>query len=116
MEAYQNNCRLLVGLHAITRRIRQDIGELGPGIRAVAASDAPLPLVDKRPRLLMIYDKMNKSFRENGHFDKLRDAGLHVKIVKSLSDMALCGAGAPHLNLPISSGAIPSSPWIWRRS
>lgn len=90
-EAYQNNCRLLVGLHKIVRRIRPDIEQLGSGIRAVAASDASPLLVDKRPRLLMIYDEDDKSFIENGHFDKLKDSGLPVQIVKSLSEVALCG-------------------------
>ncbi len=92
-KAYQNNCRLLVGLHAIARRIRPDIEELGAGILAVAASDAPPPLVDTEPRLLIIYDKEDKSFIENGHFDKLKDAdsGWTVQIVKSLSEVVLGG-------------------------
>jgi hypothetical protein len=90
-EAYQENCRLLVKLHNIARDIRPDIKELGAGILAVAASDAPLPLVDQKPRLLIIYDKDDKSFIENGHLDKLKGAGLRVKTVKSLSDLALCG-------------------------
>jgi hypothetical protein len=89
-EAYQTNCRLLVGLHAIARRIRPDIEELGPGILAVAASDAPQPLLDIEPRLLIVYDKADKSFRENGHFDKLMGTGLRVEIVEGLSDVALC--------------------------
>jgi hypothetical protein len=90
-KAYQNNCRLLVGLHKIARDIRPDIKELGAGILAVAASDAPLPLVDKNPRLLIIYDTNDKTFIENGHSDKLKRAGFPPKIVKSLSDLALCG-------------------------
>jgi hypothetical protein len=89
-KAYQNNCRLLVGLHAIARLIRPDIEELGPGILAVAASDAPQPLVDIEPRLLILYEKEDKSFRENGHFDKLRGTGLRVEILEGLSDLALC--------------------------
>jgi hypothetical protein len=88
-KAYQKNCGLLVGLHAIARRIRPDIEELGPGILAVATSDAPPPLVDTEPRLLIIYDKDDKSFRENGHFDKLKGTGLRVEIVEGLSDVAL---------------------------
>jgi hypothetical protein len=44
------------------------------------------------PRLLVVYDKNDKSFIEKRHLDKLRDkAGLHVKIVKSLSEVALRG-------------------------
>jgi hypothetical protein len=82
---------LLVGLHEIASGIRSEIEELGPAIREVAASNAPPLLVDRKPRLLVIYDKNDKSFIENGHFDKLRDTGLHVKIVTSLSDLALCG-------------------------
>jgi hypothetical protein len=89
-EAYQENCSLLVKLHKIARDIRPDIKELGAGILAVAASNTRLPLVDKKPRLLIIYDKDDKSFIENEHFDKLEGAGFPVKTVKSLSDLALC--------------------------
>lgn len=88
-EAYQHNCRLLVALHAIASRFRPDIEELGQGIRATAAADAPPPLLDKKPRLLIFYDKENESFRKHGHFDKLLGAGWHVKLVKNLSDAAL---------------------------
>jgi hypothetical protein len=88
-EAYQENCRLLVTLHKIARRIRPEIEELGAGILAVAASHAPQPLVDIKPRLLVIYDKKDETFIENRHFDKLVRDGLHVKVVKSLSDLAL---------------------------
>ncbi len=90
--AYKENCRLLVKLHEIALRVRPDIEELGPGITAVAASDAALPLLDKRPRLLIAYDKGDESFTENGHFDKLRLSGEHVKIVKRLNDLDLCQA------------------------
>jgi hypothetical protein len=91
-EAYQENCRLLVGLHEIASGIGPNIEELGAGIRAVAANDAPPLLVDMDPRLLVVYDKNDKSFIEKRHLDKLRDkAGLHVKIVKSLSEVALRG-------------------------
>jgi len=86
--AYRNNCRLLVGLHAITGCA---LPELGPGIRAVAASDAPPLIVDPNPRLLIIYDKTDRSFEENGHADKLRGAGVPLRIVKKLNDLALCG-------------------------
>ena len=90
--AYQKNCRLLVGLHEIASGIRSEIEELGTAVREVAVSDAPPLFVDKKPRLLVVYDKNDKSFIEKRHFVKLRDTGLHVKIVKSLSDLALCGA------------------------
>lgn len=89
--AYQRSCRLLVDLHVVARRFRPDIEELGRGIRAVAASNAPPLSVDTEPRLLIIYDKKDEAFRKHGHFDKLVDAGLHVKTVESLSDVALCG-------------------------
>ena len=89
-EAYRENCSLLVKLHKIARDIRPDIKELGAGILAVAASNTRLPLVDKKPRLLIIYDKDDKSFIENEHLDKLEGAGFPVKTVKSLSDLALC--------------------------
>jgi len=88
-KAYQNNCSLLVELHKIARYIQPGIEELGARIRAVAASDTPLPLVDKEPRLLIIYDTNDNSFRENGHLDKLRFSGLRVKTVESLSELAL---------------------------
>ncbi len=89
-EAYQQTCRLLVKLHAIAKCVRPDIEELGPGIQAVAKSNATPPSIDVKPRLLIIYDKNDKSFIENGHLDKLMGAGLHVKIVKSLNNVALC--------------------------
>jgi len=88
--AYQENCSLLVKLHAIAKLIRPDIEELGKGIQAVAASNAPLPAVDKKPRLLIIYDKNDTSFRENGHDDKLKRADWGPKIVKTLSYLPLC--------------------------
>lgn len=87
--AYKENCRLLVKLHEIARRMRPGIEELGPGIQAVGASDAALPLLVKRPRLLIAYDKDDESFTQNGHFDKLSLSGEHVKIVKNLSDLDL---------------------------
>ena len=91
-EAYKENCRLLVKLHEIARRVHPNIEELGPGIMAVGASDAAMPLLDKRPRLLIAYDKDDKSFTQEGHFDKLELSGEHVKIVKRLSDLDLCQA------------------------
>jgi len=90
-KAYRENCRLLVELRKIARHIRPNIEELGAGIEAVAASDAHPPLVDKKPRLLIIYDKDDKTFIENGHCDKLKRAGFPPIIVKSLSDLALPG-------------------------
>ena len=90
-KAYQNNCCLLVRLHKIASDIRSDIKQLGPAIRAVAASDVPPLLVDKEPRLLIIYDKKDESFREKGHLDKLKGTGLRVKTLESLSELALCG-------------------------
>ena len=86
--AYQHNCQLLVKLHAMTKGA---CPKLGPGIRAVEAIGAPPLLVDPKPRLLIIYDKPDKSFEENGHADKLRGAGVPVKIVKELNEVALCG-------------------------
>lgn len=89
-KAYQENCRLLVGLHKIASDLRPDIEELGIGIGEVAASDA-LPLVDIKPRLLVVYDKDDKSFVGNGHLAKLRRNGLCVQTVESLSELPLCG-------------------------
>jgi hypothetical protein len=89
--AYQENCRLLVELHKIARRISPDIEELVAGILAVAASNATAPSIDVKPRLLIMYDKDDKSFRENRHFDKLKDDGWTVQIVESLGEVALRG-------------------------
>ncbi len=88
-KAYQYTCRMLVELHAVASRLGPDIGELGPGIRAVAASDAPPLCVDQEPRLLVLYDEENESFTKNRHFHKLVDAGLRVKTVETLSDIVL---------------------------
>lgn len=91
-KAYQETCSLLVKLHAIARKdVRPDIEDLGPGIHAVADSNAMLISVDPKPRLMIIHDKKDESFEENGHADKLRRAGVPVKMVKSLSELALCG-------------------------
>lgn len=87
-KAYQENCRLLVELHAIARAIRPDIKKLGEGILAVAANDLP-PLVDIKPRLLIIYDKNDTSFIEKGHLDNLERRGLHPQIVKKLNQVVL---------------------------
>lgn len=90
-DAYRHNCRLLVGLHRIAKRLRPDIEDLGPGIQAVAHPDA-IPLsVDNNPRLLVIYDEKDEAFRKHRHYDKLVDNGWHVKLVESLNEVALCG-------------------------
>ena len=88
-KAYQENCRLLDQLHAIAKGLRRDIEELGEGIQAVAAPSATPPPVDPKPRLMIVYDKNDKSFEGNGHADKLRKAGVHVQLVKNLRDVRL---------------------------
>jgi hypothetical protein len=90
-KAYQTNCDLLVRLHAIAKSAGQDIEELGQGIRAMASGTATSFSIDVKPRLLIVYDENDKSFIEKRHLDKLNCTGLHVKIVKSLNDLALCG-------------------------
>jgi hypothetical protein len=91
IDAYRNNCRLLVGLHEIANSNDLDIGELGPGIQKVAASGETSLSVDPKPRLLIIYDRKDESFRQNQHLNKLRGAGWQVQTVESLSELALCG-------------------------
>jgi hypothetical protein len=92
--AYQNTCRLLVAFRRLAKSMNLGIEELGPGIIAAAAPDAPSLLVDDEPRLL-IDDRtsddlsINSAFTKNGHLDKLRNKGLHVQMVHSLNQMTL---------------------------
>ena len=92
--AYQNTCRLLVAFRRLATRVNPGIEELGSGIIAAAAPDAPSLLVDDEPRLL-IDDRTRDShtsslaFTKNGHLDKLRNMGLHVQMVHSLNQMTL---------------------------
>jgi hypothetical protein len=86
---YQNACRLLVAFHVIAKRFNPVIEELGAGVRAVAIDGAPPPLVDDKPRLLIDDLQADASFKENGHLDKLRNTGLHVKVVRSQAQMGL---------------------------
>ena len=67
------------------------IEELGPGIVAAAAADAPSLLVDDEPRLLIDNRTGNVAFAQNGHLRKLRGAPhkIHVQMVSGLDDMAL---------------------------
>jgi hypothetical protein len=99
--AYQNACRLLVEFHEMAKRINPDtkIKELGEGITAAAASDAPLLDVDDEPRLLIDDRTRNVTFTKNGHLDKLRNSklrnnklrntDLHVQMVQSPDQMTL---------------------------
>lgn len=88
---YQNACRLLVAFREVAKRVNPDIEELGPGLIAAAAPDAPPLLVDDAPRLLIDDRAGNLAFTQNGHLQKLRDKprGLHVQMVTGLDDMAL---------------------------
>ena len=87
--AYQNACRLLVGFHGIAKRINSTIEELGPGIVAAAAAEAPPPLVDDKPRLLIDNRQDNVTFKKNGHLEKLYRTGLHVQMVQWQDQMTL---------------------------
>ena len=89
--AYQNVCRLLVEFREIAKGVNPEIEELGPGIVAAAASDAPALLIDDKPRLLIDDRLGNGSFTKNGHLQKLRDepCNLHVQMVTELDDMIL---------------------------
>jgi hypothetical protein len=94
--AYQEACRELVALHALAATLRADLPPLGPGIRAVAAADAPLPLVDDRPRLIVDDREGNASFEAKGHLSKLRGpCGLFVQVVKSVDEMGLARIAPP---------------------
>jgi hypothetical protein len=89
--AYQNACRLLVAFRELAKRVNPGIEELGPGIVAAAAADAPSLLVDDEPRLLIDNRTGNIAFSQNGHLQKLRGAPheIHVQMVSGLDDMAL---------------------------
>ena len=87
--AYQHACRLLVGFHGLAKAINPGLEELGPGIIAVAAAEAPSLRVDADPRLLIDNRKGTGSLEKNGHLKKLRDNGIHVQMVSGLGDMAL---------------------------
>jgi hypothetical protein len=76
--------------------VNPGIEELGPGIVAAAAADAPSLLVDVEPRLLIYNKPENTAFIRDGHLKKLRCANnIHVQMVSGLDDMAL--ETRPHL-------------------
>ncbi len=89
--AYQNTCCLLVEFRRLAMSVNPRIEELGPGIIAAAAVDAPSLLVDDEPRLLIDDRVGNVAFTQNGHLKKLREkpCGIHVQMVSRLDDMAL---------------------------
>jgi hypothetical protein len=91
VRAYQETCRMLVGLHAVARCVCPEIQELGSGIRAVAAAGAPPLGIDCKPRLVIDNCGENVSFEENKHLEKLRSApyNLQVKMVEKLKDLVL---------------------------
>ncbi len=85
--AYHETCRILFGLHAFAVGRGMNPGELGAGIRAVAASAQP-PGLDRRVRLLIDATgtteelaRRRKTFIENGHLKKLQDRGHVVQMV-----------------------------------
>lgn len=88
--AYQQCCRQLVAFHALARTLRHDVPPLGAAIVAVAAPDAPLPLIDDAPRLIIDDRAHNVSFTTNGHLTKLRGpCGVFVQMVQSVDDLPL---------------------------
>jgi hypothetical protein len=88
-QACKRTCEILVGLHEMAKRLRPDIEELGLGIQEVAKPGAALPLIDKKPRLLIDDRTGNVAFTKNGHLDKLRHMGLHVQMVQNDDQMTL---------------------------
>ena len=87
---YQKACRRLVEFRDLAAKVNPDIGELGPGIAAVAASDESGLCLDDVPRLLIDDRTADASFTRDGHLEKLLDVcGSHVQVVKSLDDMTL---------------------------
>jgi len=95
--AYQNTCRLLVKFHAIAKSIHPEIEELGMGIVAAAAEDAPGLLVDDKPRLLIDDREHDVAFERDGHLAKLRGekCGIQVQMVGGIEDMRFeAGANA----------------------
>jgi hypothetical protein len=93
--AYQQCCRQLVALHALAGTLRDDVPPLGAAIVAVAAPDAPLPLVDDEPRLIIDDRERNASFTANGHLAKLRErCGVFVQMVQSVDDVVLAARRA----------------------
>jgi len=89
--AYQNACCLLVKFHALAKRVNPEIENLGSGIIEAAKADAPLLLVDDKPRLLIDNRTENAAFTQNGHLQKLRGVphNIHAQMVSGLGDMKL---------------------------
>jgi hypothetical protein len=93
-QAYQRTCRLLVELHAVAKRFRADIEELGLGIQEFAVDGVAPLLIDKTPRLLIDDRTSDVAFTKNGHLDKLRNCKLsntplHVQMVQYPNQMTL---------------------------
>jgi hypothetical protein len=93
-QAYQRTCRRLVELHAVAKRFRADIEELGLGIEEFAVDGVAPLLIDKTPRLLIDDRTRDVAFTKNGHLDKLRnyklsDTPLHVQMVQCPDQMTL---------------------------
>lgn len=77
LEAYRENCKLLVTIHEIARELNPEIGGLAPSIHAVADDPAVLTRLD--PEIRLVFDdtgahgrSASPSFVENGHLAKLR--------------------------------------------
>jgi hypothetical protein len=100
--AYQNTCRLLVEFRELAKRVNPGIEELGPGIVAAAAADAPPLLVDNEPRLLIDNRTGNALFTQNGHLQKLRGAPhkINVQMVRALMTWRLRRTCEPYSYRP----------------
>ena len=90
-EAYRRTCADLVQFHAMAKVLNPEIGELGNWIVAVAGQDASELCFDSKPRLIVDDSSKNAAFTQNGHLQKLRDCGVHIHMVRSAPDLALCG-------------------------
>ena len=82
---------MLIRLHRLARHLSPGIQELGLGIRKVGADGAPLPGIDREPRLVIDNCGGNVSFEKHGHLEKLRNPprNLQVKMVQKMKDLAL---------------------------
>lgn len=80
-DAYRENCRILVAIHSRAREINSTIPELGQLVRSVAERGMP-PAIDQCPRLVVCAPTRTANWERHGHAEKLRKAGIQVKLVQ----------------------------------